>query len=141
MSTFQSKKRLTSAWPRLVVERTVTRPGTELTASSMGLVMVTCICSTGMTPLSTPMTTRGKIRLGKDGDGHLEGKVDAGHGEHRRKEEDGARGAGQPEVRMGSAAAAGLCVRHQSSPPPLPAAGCIVVAAGPTFTLVPSSSP
>ncbi len=65
MSTFQSKKRLTSAEPRLVVERTVSRPGTLLTASSMGLVMVTCICSTGMTPLSTPMTTRGKLVSGK----------------------------------------------------------------------------
>ena len=65
MSSFQSKKRLTSAWPRLVVERTVTRPGTALTASSIGLVIVTCICSTGMTPLSTPMTTRGKFVSGK----------------------------------------------------------------------------
>ena len=65
MSTFQSKKRLTSAEPRLVVERTVTRPGTELTASSMGWVMVTSICSTGITPLSTPMTTRGKLVSGK----------------------------------------------------------------------------
>ncbi len=65
ISTFQSKKRLTSAEPRLVVLRTVSRPGTLLTASSMGLVMVTCICSTGMTPLSTPMTTRGKLVSGK----------------------------------------------------------------------------
>ena len=30
-----------------------------------GLVMVTSICSTGMTPLSTPMTTRGKLVCGK----------------------------------------------------------------------------
>src|SRR5580698_87924 len=65
ISTFQSKKRLISAVPRDVVERTVSRPGTLFTASSMGLVMVTCICSTGMTPLSTPMTTRGKFVLGK----------------------------------------------------------------------------
>ena len=65
MSMDQSKKRLTSAEPRLVVERTVVRPGTLLTASSMGLVMVTCICSTGMTPLSMPMTTRGKLVSGK----------------------------------------------------------------------------
>jgi hypothetical protein len=65
MSTSQLKKRLTSAEPRLVVERTVARPGTEFTASSMGLVMVTCICSTGMTPLSTPITTRGKLVSGK----------------------------------------------------------------------------
>ncbi len=65
MSVFQSKKRLTSAEPRLVVERTVTRPGTELTASSMGRVIVTSICSTGITPLSMPMTTRGKFVSGK----------------------------------------------------------------------------
>ena len=65
MSSFQVKKRLTSALPLLVVERTVVSPGTELTASSMGLVMRTCICSTGMTPLSMPMTTRGKSVSGK----------------------------------------------------------------------------
>ncbi len=65
ISTFQSKKRLTSAEPRLVLLRTVSKPGTLLTASSMGLVMVTCICSTGITPLSTPMTTRGKLVSGK----------------------------------------------------------------------------
>ena len=65
MFSFQSKKRLISAEPRLVVERTVSRPGTELTASSMGRVMVTSICSTGITPLSTPMTTRGKLVSGK----------------------------------------------------------------------------
>ena len=64
MSTFQLKKRLTSAEPRLVMERTVARPGTLLTASSMGRVMVTSICSTGITPLSTPMTTRGKLVCG-----------------------------------------------------------------------------
>src|SRR5271155_1941 len=65
MSTDQSKKRLTSAVPRLVVERTTCSPGTLLTASSIGLVMVTSICSTGITPLSTPMTTRGKSVAGK----------------------------------------------------------------------------
>ena len=51
--------------PRLVVERTVTSPGTMFTASSIGLVIVTCICSTGITPLSTPITTRGKFVVGK----------------------------------------------------------------------------
>src|SRR5271169_5713538 len=65
MFSSQEKKRLTSALPRLVVERTVARPGTELTASSIGLVIVTCICSTGITPLSTPITTRGKFVSGK----------------------------------------------------------------------------
>src|SRR5580700_1634358 len=65
MSTFQSKNRLISAEPLLVVDRTVRRPGTLFTASSMGLVIVTCICSTGITPLSTPITTRGKFVSGK----------------------------------------------------------------------------
>ena len=65
MSTSQLKNRLISAEPRLVVLRTVTRPGTLLTASSIRLVMVTCICSTGITPLSTPITTRGKLVSGK----------------------------------------------------------------------------
>ena len=41
------------------------RPGTLLTASSIGFVMVTCICSTGITPLSTPITMRGKLVSGK----------------------------------------------------------------------------
>ena len=65
MSWFQSNSRSTSAEPRLVIERTETSPGTAFTASSMGLVMVTCICSTGITPLSTPTTTRGKSVGGK----------------------------------------------------------------------------
>ena len=43
MSTFQLKNRLISAEPRLVVERTVSRPGTLFMASSMGRVTVTCI--------------------------------------------------------------------------------------------------
>src|SRR6185312_3767304 len=64
ISTDQSKKRLTSAEPRLVVERTVTSPGTLFTALSIGLVIATSICSTGITPLSTPMTTRGKFVSG-----------------------------------------------------------------------------
>ena len=34
---------------------------TVFTASSMGRVTVTSICSTGITPLSTPITTRGKF--------------------------------------------------------------------------------
>ena len=49
----------------------VSGPGTELTASSIGLVMVTCICSTGITPLSTPITTRGKLVSGKTAIGVL----------------------------------------------------------------------
>src|SRR6202034_4611453 len=65
MLTDQLKKRLISAEPRLVLERTVTSPGTLLTAFSMGLVMVTSIWPTGITPLSTPITTRGKLVSGK----------------------------------------------------------------------------
>src|SRR5438093_12978975 len=65
MSTFQSKKRSISAEPRLVMERTCCNPGTLLTASSRGRVMVTIIWSIGMTPLSTPMTIRGTFVAGK----------------------------------------------------------------------------
>jgi len=71
MSTFQLKNRLTSAEPRLVVERMVVRPGTAFTASSIGLVTVTCICSTGITPFSMPITTRGKFVSGKTAMGTL----------------------------------------------------------------------
>src|ERR1051326_8619465 len=60
ISTSQWKYRSTSAEPRLVVERTVSRPGTLLTASSMGRVTVTIIWSMGITPLSTATSTRGK---------------------------------------------------------------------------------
>src|SRR5258706_10751652 len=64
MSEFQSKNRSTSAEPRLVTEVTFLRPGTLFTASSMGRVMVTSIWSMGITPLSTPTTTRGKSVFG-----------------------------------------------------------------------------
>ena len=65
MSTSQLKDKSTSADPRLVVERTSSRPGTLLTAFSMGRVMVTSIWSIGITPLSTPMMIRGKFVTGK----------------------------------------------------------------------------
>ncbi len=65
MSTCQSKNRSISAEPRLVMERTCFSPGTPFTASSIGRVMVTIIWSIGITPLSTPMTTRGKSVEGK----------------------------------------------------------------------------
>src|SRR5215472_9039071 len=61
ISTFQLKYRSTSADPRLVTERTVSNPGTLLTASSTGRVMVTIIWSIGITPLSTAISTRGKL--------------------------------------------------------------------------------
>src|SRR5204862_7973347 len=65
MSTFQSKKRSISAEPRLVMERTCCNPGTLLTASSTGRVMVNIIWSIGMTPLSTAMRMSGKLVVGK----------------------------------------------------------------------------
>src|SRR5450631_246818 len=80
-----------------------------------------------------------KIRLWKNRDGHLESKVDARQGEHCGEKEDGARGPGQPETRMGFVRV-GLFVRHQSAPPPLPAAGASS-SAGPTLTFMPSSNP
>ena len=43
MSTPQSKLRSISAEPRLVIERTSCKPGTLLTASSIGRVIVTSI--------------------------------------------------------------------------------------------------
>ncbi len=74
ISTFQLKNRSTSAEPRLVVERTEVSPGTELSAFSIGRVMVTSICSTGMTPLSIPMMTRGKLVSGKTEIGTLKAR-------------------------------------------------------------------
>src|SRR6266852_1019866 len=74
MSAFQSKKRSTSAEPRLVTEVTFRRPGTLFTASSIGRVMVTSIWSMGMTPLSTPITMRGKSVLGKTATGILKAR-------------------------------------------------------------------
>ena len=65
MFSFQSKKRSISAEPRLVIERTRCSPGTLFTDSSIGRVMVTIIWSMGVTPLSTPMITRGKSVAGK----------------------------------------------------------------------------
>ena len=65
MSTCQSKNKSISADPRLVMERTCCKPGTLLTDSSIGRVMVTIIWSMGITPLSTPITTRGKLVCGK----------------------------------------------------------------------------
>ena len=65
MSTFQSKNKSISADPRLVIDRTCRRPGTLFTDSSIGRVIVTIIWSIGITPLSTPIRTRGKSVVGK----------------------------------------------------------------------------
>src|SRR2546422_802675 len=71
MFTCQLKKTLISAEPRPLGERTVTAPGMSFMASSMGRVMVAIISSAGITPLSTRMTTRGKLVWGKTEDGIL----------------------------------------------------------------------
>ena len=65
MSTFQSKKTLISAEPRLVAERIDATPGMSFMASSIGRVIVAIIWSAGMTPLSTRTTTLGKSVCGK----------------------------------------------------------------------------
>ena len=69
MSTFQLKKKLICAEPRLVAERTVTAPGMSFSASSIGRVTVAIISSAGMIPLFTIMVTRGKLVCGKTDDG------------------------------------------------------------------------
>ena len=74
MSACQSKNRSISAEPRLVIDRTCCSPGTLLTASSIGRVMVTIIWSMGITPLSTPMTTRGKSVVGKTDTGMVKAR-------------------------------------------------------------------
>ena len=71
MSTFQLKKRSISAEPRLVLDRTSSSPGTLLTASSSGRVIVTIIWSIGITPLSTARRIRGKFVVGKTATGIL----------------------------------------------------------------------
>src|SRR5438477_11157326 len=65
MSTFQSKKTLISAEPRLVAERIDSTPGMSFMASSIGRVIVAIIWSAGITPLSTRIATRGKAVWGK----------------------------------------------------------------------------
>src|SRR5277367_4169386 len=69
MSTFQLKKTLICAEPRLVDERTVSAPGMSFNASSMGRVTVAIISSAGMMPLFAMITTRGKFVCGKTDDG------------------------------------------------------------------------
>ena len=58
-----------------MVDRTVSKPGTVFTASSMGRVTVAIISSAGISPLSIMMATRGKLVWGKT----LEGMEVADH--------------------------------------------------------------
>ena len=83
MSTLQLKNKSTSADPRLVIERTSSRPGTLLTAFSMGRVMVTSIWSIGITPLSTPMMIRGKLVAGNTAIGNVKSLIDSDNRQHQ----------------------------------------------------------
>src|SRR6478672_1524054 len=74
MSTFQLKKRSISADPRLVIDRTDSRPCTLFTACATGRVTVTIIWSMGITPLSTAITTRGKSVDGKTDTGMVKAR-------------------------------------------------------------------
>jgi hypothetical protein len=56
------------------MDRTLSNPGTLLTASSIGRVMVTSIWSMGMTPLSIPTTMRGKSVSGNTDTGIVKAK-------------------------------------------------------------------
>ena len=81
-----------------------------------------------------------KVGLGKDGDRHLKGGVDAGEGEDDEEEEDGLGGAREPErfVRVPV-----CCVGTRSSVVTALVFGCGLSrqSALPIFTLVPSSRP
>jgi len=65
MSTSQRKKTLISVEPRAVTDRMAVMPGTMRIASSMGRVTRSIWISTGVMPLSTRMTMRGKSVCGK----------------------------------------------------------------------------
>ena len=69
MSVCHVKNTLISAEPRPVAERTETEPGTSFIASSIGRVTSAIISSTGMIPLSTRMTQRGKSVVGNKDEG------------------------------------------------------------------------
>ena len=88
MFTFQLNDRVISAEPRLVMERTSSSPGTLLTACSIGRVMVTSICSIGITPLSTPTMMRGKFVVGKTATGSVSACVHAHDGQKTNQEDD-----------------------------------------------------
>ena len=105
MSTLQSKDKSTSAEPRLVVERTSSRPGTLFTASSIGRVIVTSIWSMGITPLSTPMMIRGKLVDGKTAIGNRKRFVDADSRQNQDQKDDRLGVAGEPVARAISLAA------------------------------------
>ena len=94
MSTSQRKNTLISVDPRAVTERIVVIPGTMRMVSSMGRVTRSIWISTGVMPLSTRMTIRGKSVCGENRDGQAE---DERHpGECKRQDDDDHR----PSVRL-----------------------------------------
>ena len=97
ISTFQSKKRLISAEPRLVVLRTVSRPGTLLIASSIALGDGDLHLFDRHDAVVDANHHARKVGLWKNGDGHLECRVDPGQRQQRQEEKDGLCGAGEPE--------------------------------------------
>ena len=68
MSTRQLKNRLISAEPRLVVERTSSRPGTVRIAASSGRVIDTSICSIGMNAGCVGNVANDLVRVQVDND-------------------------------------------------------------------------
>ena len=97
MSTFQVKKRLTSALPRLVVERTVVEPGDGVDGVFDGLGDGDLHLFDGHDAVVDADDDAGKVGLGKNGDGHAEGQVNAGESEDDGEEEDGLSVASEPE--------------------------------------------
>ncbi len=71
-----------------MIDCTSSMPSTPLTASSIGRVMVTSIWSIGITPLSTPMMTRGKFVVGKTAIGIRESQVGADERQRDDQEND-----------------------------------------------------
>ena len=97
MSTFQSKKRLTSAEPRLVVERTVTRPGTAVDRVFDGLGDGDLHLLDRHDAVVDADDDAGEIGLREDGDRNTPGGVDPDQGEDDEEEEDGSAKAQEPK--------------------------------------------
>ena len=101
ISTFQWKYRSISADPRLVMDCTVCNPGTLLTASSSGRVIVTIIWSIGITPLSTPTITRGKFVDGNTATGMVNARYAPSNRQRQNQEDDRPRVLRDPVLVLG----------------------------------------
>ena len=160
MSTPQSKKRLTSAEPRLVVERTSDEAGDAVDGVFDGLGDGDLHLLDGHDAVIDADDDAGKIGLRKDGDGDLKRGVDAceGEGEAGRRRWTSsysrARSAARGVVACGTdgTEVRGAHLSSASFPAGLsassdfPAAGLssssgLALGSTPIFTFVPSSSP